>query len=417
MKQSHLFTKTRKETPADEQAKNAQLLIRAGFIHKEMAGAYDLLPLGLRVVEKIKQIVREEMDAIGGQEMIMTSIQPKDTWIATDRWDDEKVDVWFKSQLHAGGEIGFGWSHEEPITNMMKNHLASFRDLPAYVYQFQVKMRNELRAKSGLLRGREFIMKDMYSYTMDATAHEAFYQSVMDAYTRVYDRLGLGESTFITYAEGGAFTDNYSHEFQTICAAGEDIVYINREKNIALNEEVINDTLLAKMDVTMSELERHVTAEVGNIFTFGTEKCEKMDLKVTDENGEQSYVHLGSYGIGITRVMAVIAENMSDDNGLIWPESIAPFRVHLISMNMNEKAQDLYQQLQDAGVEVLYDDRDVRAGEKFADADLIGIPWRVVISERSLENGGVEVKRRGSDESKIIALPALFEKITSILQN
>lgn len=411
MKQSQLFTKTRKETPADEQAKNAQLLIRAGFIHKEMAGAYDLLPLGLRVVEKIKEIVREEMNAIGGQEMIMTSLQRKETWIETDRWDDEKVDVWFKSELHAGGEIGFGWSHEEPITNMMKNHLASFRDLPAFVYQFQVKMRNELRAKSGLLRGREFIMKDMYSYTMSNEAHEVFYKATMDAYMRVYNRLGLGDSTFITHAEGGAFTDNYSHEFQTICEAGEDIVYINREKGIALNEEVVNDEMLTKMDITMNELEKHTTAEVGNIFSFGTEKCEKMGLSVTDEKGEKSYIHLGSYGIGITRVMAVIAENMSDENGLIWPESIAPFRVHLISMNADEQAHGIYEQLQAAGVETLYDDRDVRAGEKFADADLIGIPWRVVVSARSLENGGVEVKRRDSQESEVVPLEAFLKKL------
>jgi len=412
MKQSHLFTKTRKETPADEQAKNAQLLIRAGFIHKEMAGAYDLLPLGLQVVEKIKGIVREEMNKLGAQEMIMTSLQRKETWMETDRWDDEKVDVWFKSQLHAGGEVGFGWSHEEPITNMMKNHLASFRDLPVYTYQFQVKMRNELRAKSGLLRGREFIMKDMYSYTMSAEAHDAFYKSTMDAYTRVYNRLGLGEDTFITYAEGGAFTDNYSHEFQTICEAGEDVVYINREKGIALNEEVVNDEMLEKMNVTMDELEKHTTAEVGNIFSFGTEKTEKMGLSVANEAGEETYVHLGSYGIGITRVMAVIAENMSDDNGLIWPESIAPFRVHLISMSSDDEAQELYEQLQSSGIEVLYDDRDARAGEKFNDADLIGIPWRVVISSRSLENGGVEVKRRDSQESEVISIEELLNKLS-----
>ena len=412
MKQSHLFTKTRKESPADEQAKNAQLLIRAGFIHKEMAGAYDLLPLGLQVVEKIKGIVREEMNKLGAQEMIMTSLQRKETWMETDRWDDEKVDVWFKSQLHAGGEVGFGWSHEEPITNMMKNHLASFRDLPVYTYQFQVKMRNELRAKSGLLRGREFIMKDMYSYTMSAEAHDAFYKSTMDAYTRVYNRLGLGEDTFITYAEGGAFTDNYSHEFQTICEAGEDVVYINREKGIALNEEVVNDEMLEKMNVTMDELEKHTTAEVGNIFSFGTEKTEKMGLSVANEAGEETYVHLGSYGIGITRVMAVIAENMSDDNGLIWPESIAPFRVHLISMSSDDEAQELYEQLQSSGIEVLYDDRDARAGEKFNDADLIGIPWRVVISSRSLENGGVEVKRRDSQESEVISIEELLNKLS-----
>jgi prolyl-tRNA synthetase len=405
MKQSKLFTKTRKEAPADETAKNAQLLIRAGYIHKELAGVYDLLPLGIRVVEKIKQIVREEMNAIDANEFIMSSLQSKDTWTQTKRWDDEVVDVWFKAQLHAGGEVGFGWSHEEPITNLMKSHIASYKDLPVYVYQFQNKFRNELRAKSGMMRGREFVMKDMYSFSADADQHEEFYQKTIEAYMRCYQRFGIGDDTFVTFAAGGAFTE-FSHEFQTICEAGEDEIYINREKNIAINDEVYNEDTLNNLGVTADELEKVTTAEVGNIFNFGTQKCEEMDLYFNDAEGKRIPVHLGSYGIGITRVMGVIAEKMSDEKGLIWPESIAPFRVHLITFGKNEnvyrEAESLYHDLQNAGVEVLFDDRDLGPGQKLNDADLMGIPHRVVVSERAHENGGVEITERASGEVRYI---------------
>ena len=394
MKQSLLFTKTRKEIPTDEVSKNAQLLIRAGFVHKEMAGAYDLLPLGIRVVEKIKAVIREEMNAIGGQELIMTGIQNKDVWTSTKRWDDEVVDVWFKSKLHAGGEVGFGWSHEEPITEMMKNHISSFRDLPVYVYQFQTKLRNELRAKSGLMRGREFVMKDLYSYSTDEQQHEAFYQGVIESYTRIFNRLGVGEDTFVTFAAGGAFTE-FSHEFQTICEAGEDVIYINREKGIAINDEVYNETTLQNLGVTADDLEKVTSAEVGNIFNFGTEKCKQMGLYFTDDTGTQVPVHLGSYGIGVTRMIGVIAEKYSTDKGLVWPEEIAPFKVHLIPLNTDKPevmsvADQLYNDLRQAGVDVLYDDRNERPGSKFSDADLIGIPHRIILSSRSLENGGAE---------------------------
>lgn len=409
MKQSRLFTKTRKEAPKDEVSKNAQLLIRAGFVHKEMAGAYDLLPLGFRVVDKIKQIVREEMNAVGGEELIMTGIQNKDVWTATKRWDDDVVDVWFKSELHAGGEVGFGWSHEEPITEMMKSHINSYKDLPVYVYQFQTKLRNELRAKSGLMRGREFVMKDMYSYSTDADQHEAFYQATIESYKRVFDRLGVGEDTFVTFAAGGAFTE-FSHEFQTICEAGEDVIYINREKGIAINEEVLNEKTLSELGITRADLEEVRTAEVGNIFNFGTEKCEQMGLYFKNEEGKEVPVHLGSYGIGITRMMGVVAEKLSDDRGLIWPDSIAPFQVHLVSLGQDAEAEDLYNELTSRGVEVLFDNRDVSAGEKFADSDLIGIPLRVVVSKKSLEAGGVEVKERTAEKGEILAKAKFLDR-------
>src|SRR5579862_5476228 len=235
MRRSELFIKTRKEAPADEESKNAQLLIRAGFIHKDAAGVYALLPMGLMVVENIKRIVREEMNKQGGSELLMTSLQRKELWERTDRWDDAKVDVWFKSKLHSGAEVGLAWSHEEPITEMMKEFIASYRDLPAYVYQFQTKLRNELRAKSGMMRAREFIMKDFYSYSATEEAHQKFYDSMIDAYLRIFKEIGLGDDTYVTFASGGAFTQ-FSHEFQTVTANGEDTIYLDREKRIAINE-------------------------------------------------------------------------------------------------------------------------------------------------------------------------------------
>jgi len=400
MRQSQLFTKTRREAPSDEVSKNAQLLVRAGYVHKEMAGVYDYLPLGLRVVEKIKKIVREEMNAIGGQEMIMSSLQRKEVWEQTDRWDESKVDVWFKSKLAAGGDVGFGWSHEEPITDMMKQFIASYRDLPIYVYQFQTKMRNELRAKSGIMRGREFVMKDMYSYCMDAAAHKRFYDASIAAYLRVFERVGLGELTFLTFASGGAFTQ-FSHEFQTLSDAGEDIVYLHRDKKIAINKEVLTTEVLTQLDVSRDELEEVKAIEVGNIFDFGGVKSKQLGLFFKDEQGKEESVHLGSYGIGITRLMGTVVEIFSDEKGLVWPASIAPFAVHLVSLGHDgdgvAKAADaLYEDLSKAGIEVLYDDRDLRAGEKFAESDLLGIPKRIVVGKDAVASGEFEVVDRAT---------------------
>ncbi len=411
MKRSQLFVKTLKDAPADEVAKNAQLLIRAGFVYKVMAGVYAYTPLGIRVIEKIKQIVREEMDAIGGAELIMTALQRPDTWKETKRWDDEVVDVWFKTKLKDEQELGLAWSHEEAIIEMMKTHVSSYKDLPQYVYQFQTKFRNELRSKSGIMRGREFVMKDMYSACLDSEQHEKFYQDCIDAYMRVFDRLGIGEDTFVTFADGGAFT-KFSHEFQTVCDAGEDTVYMNEDRTVVLNEEVMNDETLAEMNVTKEELKPVVTAEVGNIFNFGTQKSEEMDFSFTNSDGKKQFVHLGSYGIGITRVMGVIAEKMSDEKGLIWHANVAPYQVCLASIgDVSEQAENLYKELMKNGIEVLYDDRDVRPGDKFADADLMGIPIRVVISSRSLENNEVEVKMRESDDAEMVNLSDAIESI------
>lgn len=416
MKQSHLFTKTRREAPKDEVSKNAQLLIRAGYIHKEMAGVYAYLPLGLRVQNNIKQIVREEMNKIGGQELLMTSLQRKELWEKTKRWSDEVVDVWFKSELKAGGEVGFGWSHEEPIAEMMKNYVASFRDLPIFVYQFQTKLRNELRAKSGIMRGKEFVMKDMYSFCLGEEDHTRFYNQSIDAYTRVFDRLGIGDDTFVTFASGGAFTQ-FSHEFQTVTQNGEDTIYINREKKIAINEEVLNDATLKDLGVTRDQLEEVKTAEVGNIFNFGTQKSEDLGLSYKNEKGEEIPVWMGSYGIGITRLMGLLVEKFSDEKGIIWPESVAPFRVHLVEIATNNEdvhreAEELYRELTSAGVEVLWDDRDARAGEKFADSDLLGMPLRVVVSEKTLASGKFECVERMSGKIQHRSLSELIGHLT-----
>ena len=415
MKMTDLFTKTSKTAPGDETSKNAQLLIQAGFIHKEMAGVYAYLPLGLRVLENIKQIVREEMNAIGGQELIMTNLQRPEVWQSTTRWDDEIVDVWFKTKLKDETEIGLAWSHEEPIMDMMRRFVQSYKDLPTSVYQFQTKLRNELRAKSGIMRGREFVMKDMYSLHTSAKDLDDYYNKVIDAYKRVYDRLGIGKETYVTFASGGAFT-KFSHEFQTICDAGEDILYIHRGRNIAVNEEVL-DEAAKEFGIDKREMERVKSAEVGNIFNFGTDKAERMGITFADEQDHQQPIYLASYGIGVTRVMGVIVEKLADDKGLVWPENIAPFRVYLARLGDSgavvKQADELYSLLTSKGVSVLYDNRDVRPGEKFADADLIGLPHRIVISDKTIAAGRYEYKARTQHTAQLITQVQLLDLLNA----
>lgn len=411
MRVSHLFTKTLKNAPTDEVAKNAQLLIRAGFVYKEMAGVYAYLPLGIRVLENIKQIVREEMDAIDSNELIMTSLQRREVWEKTGRWSDDVVDVWFKTRLKDDTEVGLGWSHEEPIVEMLKQYVRSYKDLPISLYQFQPKMRNELRAKSGIMRGREFLMKDMYSFHTSAEDLEAYYNRTIEAYKRVYERLGIGDDTYVTFASGGAFT-KFSHEFQTICDAGEDIIYLHREKNIAINEEVIDDAI-KELGISRDELEQVKTVEVGNIFNFGSQKAEDMGLQFTSDDNNQKPVFMGSYGIGITRAMGIIAEKFSDDKGLVWPVNIAPYKVYLVSIgDIADQANELYEELKAAGLTVLFDDRNERPGAKFADAELIGLPYRITISERLIEQGKLELTYRNTSDTELLTLDELLAKIS-----
>ena len=399
MRQSQLFTRTRKENPADEVAKNAQLLIRAGFVYKEMAGVYGMLPLGLRTFNKIIGIIREEMNAIGGQEVSLTALQQRETWEPTNQWDDAEVDVWFKTKLKNETELGLAVTHEAALTKVMKDFVSSYRDLPSYPYQFQTKFRNETRAKSGIMRTREFVMKDLYSFSKDETEHAAFYEKAKQAYVRVFDRVGLGEKTYLTFASGGMFA-KFSHEFQTETDAGEDIIYVDEQKNIAVNEEVYTDEVLASLGLDKTALVQKKSVEVGNIFTLATRFSDALDLTYKNEAGDPVSVFMGSYGIGPARVMGTVVEVLSDDKGIVWPESIAPFSVHLVGLGEKgmAEAEIVYKSLSAAGVEVLFDDRTgASAGEKFADADLVGIPHRVVVSDRSLAAGGVEYKRRGAN--------------------
>jgi len=417
MRRSQLFIKTRRDAPADEIAKNAQLLIRAGFIHKEMAGVYAYLPLGLAVFENIRDIVQAEMDALGAHRIVMTTLQSKELWESTDRWDDKKVDIWFKSKLKNNTEVGLAWSHEEPITKMMTEYVSSHRDLPFYVYQFQNKLRNEVRAKSGIMRTREFVMKDMYSYSRDEAEHQQFYDKTTEAYHRIFKQVGLGQDTFFTFASGGAFTE-FSHEFQTVTEAGEDTIYLNRDKKIAINEEVYNERVLSLLGLKASELEKVKAAEVGNIFSFGGTKSEQLGLVFTDENGKNRPVILGSYGIGIGRLMGVIAEHFADDRGLVWPENIAPTKVYLASLgdipHVISAADKLYEELTKANIAVLYDDRTVSAGEKFADADLMGLPYRLVVSDKTVATGKHELKARTHEQVHMLATSELVKKLQTV---
>jgi len=415
MRVSKLFTKTSKTAPADEVSKNAQLLIRAGYIHKEMAGVYAYLPLGLRVLENIKKIIREEMNAVGGQELMMTALQPKELWEKTGRWDDAKVDNWFKTKLVNGTELGIGLTHEEPIVDAISNYVNSYKDLPFSVYQIQNKFRNELRAKSGLLRGREFMMKDMYTFSRNQAEHEQEYEKIVAAYYKVYDRLGLGSITYRTYADGGIFTPRFSDEFQAITEVGEDTIYVNELKRIAINEEILNDENLAKLGLNCDELVQKKGVEVGNTFHLESKYTDALDLYYTDENGVKQSIIMGCYGIGVSRLMGVVAEIFSDDKGLVWPEAVAPFKVYLIRIGDEAAiscADALYEELISMGIEVLYDDRDVRPGQKFADGELIGIPYRVTISDRLLADNTYELVERTDGQIKILTREQLLAKLS-----
>lgn len=413
MRLSQLFTKTAKNAPADETAKNAQLLIQAGYIHKEMAGVYAYLPLGLRVLENIVQIVREEMDAIGGQEISLTALQGKEVWEASGRWSDEVVDVWFRTKLANGSELGLAPTHEEPLTNLMKRFIDSYKDLPAYPYQFQTKFRNELRSKSGLMRGREFLMKDLYSFSRSQAEHEKFYDQAAEAYVKIFDRLGIGETTYKTFASGGSFS-KYSHEFQTVSEVGEDTIYVDETKKLAVNKEVYSDEVLAELGLNKDDLIEKTAVEVGNIFTLGTKYSDTLELVFTDDDGSVKSVYMGSYGIGPSRLMGLLAEHFADEKGLVWPLNVAPAKVYLARLGDDaevvKQADELYESLTSNGVEVLYDDRDARAGEKFADADLLGIPYRVVVSAKT-GAGKLELKARTEEKSELVDLDQLLKTL------
>ena len=414
MRQSKLFTKTRKEAPADEVSKNAEFLIRGGFVHKEMAGVYSYLPLGLRVLNKIENIIREEMNSVGGQEVLMSTMQPKDNWEKTGRWTG--MDDLYKVGDSSGREVALGPTHEEIVVPILKNYVTSYKDFPVAVYQIQNKFRMELRAKSGMLRGREFIMKDMYSFHTSQEDFEKFYEKMKDVYKTVFNRVGIGHLTYMTFASGGTFS-KYSHEFQTITGAGEDTIYLDEASGVALNKEVFNDEVLSQLKLSKEKLVEHKSIEVGNIFDLKTKYSQPFDLSFTDEKGEKHIVLMGCYGIGLGRLMGTIVEVFSDDKGIIWPETVAPYKIHLLALGEDEavskEAEKVYESLLKAGTEVLFDDRkDLSAGEKFSDADLLGMPYRAVVSARSLKENGIELKKRSEEKGKIVTLDELLKLLT-----
>jgi prolyl-tRNA synthetase len=408
MRQSQLLGKTRKEEIKDELSVNAQLLTRAGFIDKLMAGVYSYLPLGQKVMSKIENIVREELLAIDSQEILMPAMHTSEIWEKTGRWDS--LDILFKlKSRHHEREYALGPTHEEVVTPLVQNFVESYKDLPVSVFQIQTKFRDEPRARSGLLRGREFRMKDMYSFHQSQADLDSYYEVATEAYRRMFQRLGLGEVTYLTYASGGSFS-KYSHEFQSIAASGEDTIYACHEKKIAVNREIFEE-VQSTDDFRGLEFTEERSIEVGNIFKLGTRFSEAFGMDYTLTSGERRPVIMGCYGFGPSRVMGAIVEIHHDRKGIIWPKSVAPYQVHLIPLGKDEhvsaEGERLYASLRSLGIEVLYDNRDVSAGVKLNDCDLIGIPLRVVISNKSLGQGSLEVKMRNNSSTRLIQIEGL----------
>ncbi len=404
MKQSTLFTKTRKEVLKEEESRNAQLLIRGGFVDKEMAGVYSYLPMGLIVLRKIENIIRKEInETLGAQEVLMPALHSINNYEKTGR---EKIDVLFHTESSAGGHFVLGQSHEEVVVPLLLNFISSYRDLPLGVYQIQTKFRNELRAKSGILRGREFLMKDLYSFHTDEDDFNRYYEKAKTTYRNIFEKVGLGENTYLTYASGGTFS-KYSHEFQTVTDAGEDIIYLCRKCSVAINEEIIEEQKVCPV-CSSKEMEKIKSIEVANIFPLASRFSDAFGLTYKDKSGVDRPIIMGCYGIGVSRLMGSVVEVMSDEKGIIWPDSIAPFKAHLIPIGEENKTEEIYKNLVKEGVEVLYDDRDKGVGEKLADADLVGIPFRVIVSEKTLKEGSVEVKRRREEKGELVKIEKII---------
>jgi len=413
MRQSQLFTKTRKLAPKDEVAKNAQLLIRGGFIHKEMAGVYSYLPLGLRVLSRVEQIIREEMNAIGGQETKMATLHPSENWKQTGGWDG--VDVLFKIQSRTEKEYALGQSEEEIVTPIAQEYAGSYKDLPVAIYQIGQKYRDELRAKSGIMRGREFGMKDMYSFHESQEDFDRFYGIVKEAYLKVFTRCGLDAK--VTEASGGAFSEKLSYEFMVLTDAGEDDILYCESCTHCANVEVSKQKEGEKCPKCGEDvLKAGKAAEVGNVFDLGQKYPKAFNYSYKTKDGTEQTPIVGCYGIGTTRLMGTIVEVLSDEKGIVWSKAVTPFPAHLIAISggnadVTAEADRLYELLKENGVETLYDDRDARAGEKFADADLIGIPMRIVVSEKTMAEGGVEVSGRQNGGTAIVSENEIIERI------
>mgnify|MGYP001616960109 CR=1 FL=1 len=406
MRQSEFFTRTLREAPKDEVSINAQLLMRAGFVSKVMAGVYTILPMGLAVLKKIEGVIGSEMIALGGLEVLMPALQPKANWEQTGRW--QTYDSLFKfTSFYTKNEYALGPTHEEIVTPLFQSFNLSYRDLPKAMFQIQTKFRDEARAKSGLLRGREFLMKDLYSFHADEKDLDSYYEKAREAYRRIFSKLGLGHVTFLTFASGGSFSE-YSHEFQTLTSAGEDLIYICDKCDVAVNKEILQDQNNSCPECRNSDLREEKAVEVGNIFKLKTKYSDAFNLTYKNENGVSTPVIMGCYGVGITRLLGTLVEVHHDDKGIVWPEAVAPFKVHLIKIGdkreVGDFAENLYKNLLEKGIEVLFDDRDdVSVGEKFAEADLIGLPIRAVVSEKTISKNQIEIKKRSGDLASLVS--------------
>lgn len=421
MRQSRLFTRTSKNVPHDSDSVNARLLTQAGFVHQEMAGVYSWLPLGLRVLHKVENIVRDELDKIGAQEILMSALQPKENWDTSGRWDS--VDVLFKIPSQTGKVYGLGPTHEEIVTPLVKSFLNSYKDLPIAVYQIQSKFRDELRAKSGVLRGREFGMKDLYSFHATTEDFDAYYHKVLETYLTIFSRCGVQAK--VVEASGGSFTKKFSHEFQVLTPAGEDKILTSATGTFAQNSEIATLKEGDKNPENGETLEIKTGVEVGNIFDLGTKFSDAFDVGFNDENGERKTAVMGCYGIGTTRLVGTIVEASHDEKGMIWPISVAPFHVHLISLKskdenvqsrINSIAQEMYDGMWSQGIEVLWDDREaITPGGKFADADLIGLPLRLIVSEKTLKEDAVEWKMRNAEEARLVKIEDVVEMVKEMV--
>jgi prolyl-tRNA synthetase len=414
MKYSKLFPKTLRAAPAGTELEGQGWLYRAGYIDQLLAGVYTLLPLGWRVAERIKQIIREEMNAVGGQEMSMPVLQPKELWQETGRWESLKGAM-FQLKDKSDKDLGLAFTHEEVATDLVRRHGSSYKDFPISIYHFATKLRDEPRSRGGLIRVREFIMKDLYSFHTSAGDLDSYYDLVAAAYLKTFKRLGLSAKQ--VEAAGGVFTEEHSHEYQVLTDVGEDTVYYCQKCDFAQNKEIAEVAEGDKCPKCGGLVAVSRSIEVGNIFKYRTSQSEKMAAKFTDKDGQEKLVHMASYGIGIGRALGTIAEIYHDERGLAWPEPLAPFKVHLVSLNpdnlkVSEKSLELEKKLEEKGLEVLYDDREESAGVKLADADMIGIPWRVIISPKSLAAGGVEVKKRSEDKSEVMTQAELLRKLS-----
>jgi len=404
MKYSKLFGKTIK-TSKEYDTINATLLIKAGFVNQLMAGAYTILPLGLMTLNKIEQVIREEMNKIGGQEVLMPGLHPSENWKKTGAWDN--VDVLFKVKSRTGKDYALGQSGEEVVTPLVQDYIQSYKDLPVAVYQIENKFRDELRAKSGILRGRDFGMKDMYSFHTTQEDFLRFYEEVKGAYKNIFKRLGL--TAKVTEASGGSFSKKISYEFMVLTDAGEDDIFYCESCDYCINKEIAKDIKEgSECPKCKSPLKLARASEVGNVFDLGQKYPKDFDFTYVDKDGQKQYPFMGCYGIGTTRIMGVIVEKFHDENGIIWPKQVAPFDIHLINLgedaDIQAKTEKIYNELINAGFDVLWDEREnVMAGNKFADADLIGIPLRLVVSKKSLAGGGIELKQRDSKDAKIVS--------------